>query len=77
MNKMKISATVRPDRLEEARRLTGSDNVSEVIDRALAALITAELERIHADGYARVPQEPDDLLLVDGRVWAAIPWDDE
>lgn len=77
MSKVKISATVRPDRLAEAKRLTGCENVSEVIDRALTALIDDELERAHADGYARLPQGDETLVAVDSGVWADLPWDEE
>ena len=77
MKKVKISATVRPDRLAEAKRLTGCDNVSEVIDRALSALIDDELERAHAEGYARLPQGGETLEVVDPGVWADLPWDEE
>jgi post-segregation antitoxin (ccd killing protein) len=45
MTKKKISATVDPDRLAEAVELTGSVNVSSIIDRALDALIDQERER--------------------------------
>ncbi|MGH9024058.1 MAG: hypothetical protein ACRDV9_13335 [Acidimicrobiia bacterium] len=77
MSKVKISATVRPERLAEAKRLTRCENVSEVIDRALSALIDHELERLHADGYARLPQDGETLATVDVAVWADIPWDEE
>ena len=77
MNKVKISATVRPDRLAEAKRLTGCENVSEVLDRALEALIDDELERVHADGYARLPQDGDTVQAADPGVWADLPWDEE
>jgi len=77
MNKVKISATVRPDQLAEAKRLTGCENVSEVLDRALAALIDDELERAHAEGYARLPQGDDTVRSVDPGVWADLPWDEE
>ena len=77
MNKVKISATVRPDRLAEAKRLSGCENVSEVIDKALAALIDDELERAHAEGYARLPQGHGALEVVDPAVWADLPWDEE
>jgi hypothetical protein len=75
--KLKISATVSPERLEQAKRLTGSDNVSEILDRGLEALITAELERAHAAGYERVAQRGDAVETVDPSVWADLPWDDE
>ena len=45
MTKKKISATVDPERLAEAVELTGSINVSSVLDRALDALIVQERER--------------------------------
>jgi hypothetical protein len=77
VNKVKISATVRPDRLAEAKRLTGCENVSEVLDRALAALIDDELERTHAEGYARLPQGDDTVEVVDPGVWADLPWEEE
>ncbi len=74
---MKISATVRPERLAEAKRLTGCENVSEVLDRALAALIDDELERAHAEGYTRLPQGDETVRSVDSGVWADLPWDEE
>jgi len=77
VNKVKISATVRPDQLAEAKRLTGCDNVSEVLDRALAALIDDELERVHAEGYARLPQGAETVKVVDPGVWSDLPWDEE
>jgi len=77
VNKVKISATVRPERLAEAKRLTGCDNVSEVLDRALTALIDDELERAHAEGYARLPQGDETVQAVDPGVWADLPWDEE
>lgn len=46
MTKEKVSATVDPDRLAEAVRLAGTDNVSAVIDSALQALIDREKENI-------------------------------
>lgn len=77
MGKVKISATVRPEQLAEAKRLTGCDNVSEVLDRALTALIEDELERAHADGYTRMPQGGETLDVVDRGVWVDLPWDEE
>lgn len=77
MNKVKISATVRPDQLAEAKRLTGCENVSEVLNRALAALIDDELERAHAEGYARLPLGGETIEVVDPGVWADLPWAEE
>jgi hypothetical protein len=77
MAKVKISATVDPARLERAQELTGVKSVSEVLERGLAALIEDELERIHADGYSRVPQAGETVSAVDPRVWTDLPWDEE
>ena len=77
MAKVKISATVTPAHLDEARRLTGRSSVSEVLDLALVALIERELERVHAEGYERVPQGQETVSVVDGGVWAELPWDEE
>ena len=77
MNKAKVSATIDPGRLARAKQLTGSDNVSEILDRALVALIDDELERIHAQGYERVPQGSETVKVVDAQVWSDLPWDEE
>jgi hypothetical protein len=77
MNKVKVSATVSPERLARAKQLTGSDNVSEVLDVALAALIEKRLEQVHAEGYIRTPQADDTIQVVDTEVWADLPWDEE
>lgn len=77
MSKVKVSATVSPERLERARQLTGCGNVSEVLDRALAALIAAELERVHVAGYAREPQGDDTVSTVDAGMWSELPWEEE
>lgn len=77
MAKVKISATVDPDRLERAKELTGVRSVSEVLERGLAALIEHELERAHAEGYARVPQGGETVSTTDAGVWAELPWDEE
>lgn len=77
MAKVKVSATVDPARLARAKQLTGCESASEVLDRGLAALIDDELERAHADGYARVPQASETIEVVDAGVWSDLPWDDE
>jgi hypothetical protein len=77
MAKVKISATVDPARLERAKELTGAGSVSEVLERGLAALIEDELERVHADGYSRMPQAGETVTAVDPGVWADLPWDEE
>lgn len=77
MAKVKISATVDPARLERAKELTGVTSVSEVVDRGLAALIEAQLERVHAEGYHRLPQSGETVGVVDPGLWADLPWDEE
>jgi hypothetical protein len=77
MAKLKISATVDPARLQQAKQLTGVSSVSEVLERGLAALIEDELERIHAQGYRRAPQAGETVRAVDAGVWADLPWDEE
>jgi hypothetical protein len=77
MTRIKISATVDPDRLERAKKLVGSDSVSEVVDLGLRALIEAQLEVVHVNGYARLPQGDETVTTVDPSVWADLPWDEE
>lgn len=77
MSKVKVSATVDPAHLERAKELTGVTSVSEVLERGLVALIEDELERIHADGYVRAPQDGETVSAVDAAVWADLPWDEE
>lgn len=77
MAKVKISATVDPARLERAKELSGVSSVSEVLERGLAALIEDELERIHAEGYARQPQAGETVNSVHAGIWADLPWDEE
>jgi hypothetical protein len=74
--KTKVSATVDRDRLAEAKKLTGSANVSAVLDEALEALIVAHLEHAHAAGYERVPQGAETIALPDPTVWTSLPWDE-
>lgn len=71
MAKTKLSVTISPERLAEARRLTGTSNVSAVVDEALVALIEREQERRWIDAH------PDDDLP--GEVvpdLRHLPWDD-
>lgn len=41
----KVSATLTPERLREAQAITGTSNVSQLLDEALGALIERELEK--------------------------------
>lgn len=72
MTRLKVSATVRPERLALAQEITGKTNVSELIDDALSALIEREQERRWLDAH------PDRSLPVDVPVdLSDLPWDDE
>lgn len=75
--KVKVSATVSPEHLARAKELTGCQNVSEVLDRGLAALIKVEQERVHARGYENAPQGRDTVTSVEESVWSDLPWDEE
>ena len=59
MAKSKISVTLDPMRLEQARSLLPTASVSELLDVALARLIDEELDRRHVDGYRRFPSDAD------------------
>lgn len=74
MGKIKVSATVDPERLARAKELTGVESVSRVLDRALEVLIQAQLERAHAEGYVESPQGDDTVSTVDPTVWSELPW---
>lgn len=76
MAKQKVSATLSPDLLARARQLTGCMNVSEVLDRALGALVEQELERAHQEGYERLPQGSETVESVASQVWSSLPWDE-
>ncbi|MGH3681299.1 MAG: type II toxin-antitoxin system CcdA family antitoxin [Natronosporangium sp.] len=71
MTRTKISATVDPERLAEARAATGTTNLSQLLDQALSALINRELEQrwLAAHPDSELPGEvPVDL--------SSVPWDD-
>lgn len=76
MTKRKVSATVSPERLSRAQEVTGNDNVSEVIDQALGALVERELERRWLAGHAddaRGDDLPGEIAVELGD----LPWDAE
>lgn len=75
MTKVKISATVKPERLEQARQVTGTANVSQLLDLALSALIERELEQRWLDGYA--DDDRTDLPAGIPVDLSDVPWDDE
>jgi post-segregation antitoxin (ccd killing protein) len=77
MTKLKVSATVDPAHLAEARALMGTDNVSVVLETALVALIEREHERRWLAAHAE-PRRTDPDLPVDIPVSLPdLPWDDE
>ena len=57
MPKVKASVSLAPGTIAQARELFGDRPLSELLDEALRLLITAELDRRHAAGYARKPPE--------------------
>lgn len=69
MAKRKVSVTLDPIKVTQARELLGTASLSELLDVALDRLIVDELERRHAAGYLRHPPEPDE------DAWAEVPRD--
>jgi post-segregation antitoxin (ccd killing protein) len=67
----KISATLTPERLREAQEVTGTSNVSQLLDEALAALIERELEKRWLEA------NPDDKLPGEVEVdLTSVPWEE-
>jgi hypothetical protein len=67
----KISATLTPERLREAQEVTGTSNVSQLLDEALAALIERELEKRWLEA------NPDDELPGEVEVdLTSVPWEE-
>ncbi len=69
--KTKVSATLTPERLRQAQAVTGTSNVSQLLEDALAALIERELEKrwLEANRDDELPGEvPVDLRTV--------PWEE-
>ena len=76
--KVKVSATVSPERLREAREVTGTESLSTLLDEALAALIERELERRWLDAHPEAgPRGDADLPGAVPVDLSAIPWDEE
>ena len=69
MAKTKVSVTLDPTKLAQARALVGAPTVSELIAIALDRLIVDELDRRHVAGYAE--HRPDE----DEDAWADVPRD--
>ena len=69
--KTKVSATLRPDRLREAQAITGTSNVSQLLEDALSALIERELEKRWLEANR------DDDLPGEVRVdLSSVPWEE-
>jgi post-segregation antitoxin (ccd killing protein) len=69
--RIKVSATLTPERLKQAQEVTGMSNVSQLLDEALAALVERELERRWLDAH------PDHELPGEVEVdLADVPWDE-
>jgi hypothetical protein len=80
MTKRRATITVDPDKVDEANRLTGSDNFSQTVDKALDALIRQERLRQDVEAYARIPQERGlgrDSLLVPADLDDDTDWTEE
>jgi len=60
MAKTKVSVTLDPDKVAQARGLLGAATLSHVLDVALDRLIVDELERRHVAAYVHRPPDEDD-----------------
>lgn len=69
MAKTKVSVTLDPAKLAQARALVGAPTVSELVAVALDRLIAAELDGRHVAGYLRHPPDEDEDS------WAEAPRD--
>ncbi|MDQ3732391.1 MAG: type II toxin-antitoxin system CcdA family antitoxin [Actinomycetota bacterium] len=74
MAKHKVSVTLSPDRLQRAQAITGNENVSDLLEEALSALIERELEQRWLAGHESAADDGD----LPGEVapdLSDIPWD--
>lgn len=67
MAKAKVSVTLDPAKLAQARALLGAPTVSELLAVALDRLIADELDRRHVAGYLERPPGDDEDSLADAR----------
>ena len=65
MAREKATITLDRGKVEEARALTGTRTMSEVIDVALARLIKAEHLRRDVEAYTRQPLTADERTIAD------------
>lgn len=74
MNRTRISTTVDTDRLTQARQVLGVAD-SELVDRALAALLRELLGHQERQALARAPYEDDPELSWQAPVGPDLPYD--
>jgi hypothetical protein len=74
--KQKVSVTLSPERLRRATEVTGTTNLSELLDEALDALVERRLEQRWL--VAHEPSAADAGLPGEVPVdLSGVPWDDE
>lgn len=61
MAKTKVSVTVDPAKVAQARQLLDVASLSQLVDIAIDRLIVDELERRHAAGYLAHPTDADEV----------------
>jgi post-segregation antitoxin (ccd killing protein) len=74
MTRIKISATIAPELIAQARAVVASASLSELLDRALEALVERENERRWLDAHDGDESDVPTMVPVD---LSHIPWEDE
>jgi hypothetical protein len=74
MTRLKISATVAPERIAEARAVVETSSLSELLDRALDALVERELEKRWLDAHDGGLEDLPGSVVVD---LSDVPWDED
>lgn len=74
MKRVKISATVAPERIANAQAVVATRSLSELLDRALEALVERELERQWLEGHDEDTSDLPQGVPVD---LSHIPWEEE
>jgi hypothetical protein len=73
MTRVKISATLAPERIAEARAVVETASLSELLDRALEALVERELEQRWLDAHDGDNTDLPGPVAVD---LSDVPWDE-
>ncbi len=73
MTRVKISATLAPELIAEARAVVTSASLSELLDRALEALVEREHERRWLDAHDGDESDLPGMVPID---LSHIPWDE-